>query len=127
MSPNKHKNIIDCPACQEKLKQADDRLANWALLLRASIPELHISWSYRDELSQTKAFKSGHSKLQWPDSKHNTLPSQALDFFQIDANGVAYWQPRWLASALGPAAKAAGFVYGGDWVRFKDFSHVELA
>ena len=34
---------------------------------------------FRNEIGQTKAFKSGNSKVQWPDSYHNELPSMAVD------------------------------------------------
>lgn len=34
----------------------------------------------RGEKAQTKAFKSGTSKVQYPDSKHNKKPSEAIHF-----------------------------------------------
>ena len=34
---------------------------------------------YRDKEDQTKAYKSKNSKVQWPDSYHNELPSMAVD------------------------------------------------
>jgi peptidoglycan L-alanyl-D-glutamate endopeptidase CwlK len=34
---------------------------------------------YRDQEGQNKAFIDGNSKLQWPDGKHNKMPSNAVD------------------------------------------------
>jgi peptidoglycan L-alanyl-D-glutamate endopeptidase CwlK len=34
---------------------------------------------HRKEAAQNKAFLDGLSQLQWPDSKHNSLPSTAID------------------------------------------------
>ena len=35
---------------------------------------------YRNRVDQEEAFKTGHSKAPWPQSKHNRLPSDAFDF-----------------------------------------------
>lgn len=34
---------------------------------------------YRNEEDQNKAFSTGHSKLKWPNGKHNSNPSTAVD------------------------------------------------
>ena len=34
---------------------------------------------YRPEVAQNSAYASGHSDKQWPDSRHNTEPSEAVD------------------------------------------------
>lgn len=38
-----------------------------------------VVWGHRGEKEQNKAFASGNSQLEWPNSKHNTLPSLAID------------------------------------------------
>ena len=38
-----------------------------------------VIWGHRDEIQQNIAFEKGHSKLVWPDSKHNKKPSVAID------------------------------------------------
>ena len=38
-----------------------------------------ILCGYRSEEKQNKAFGLGNSKLEYPDSKHNQLPSLAID------------------------------------------------
>ena len=34
---------------------------------------------HREAKEQNEAFASGNSKIQWPDSKHNSIPSLAVD------------------------------------------------
>ena len=41
--------------------------------------DITLLWGHRPEKDQTEAFSSGKSELEWPDSKHNKLPSEAVD------------------------------------------------
>ncbi|MGB0662783.1 MAG: hypothetical protein ACPGMR_03230 [Pontibacterium sp.] len=34
---------------------------------------------HRDEATQNEAYENKDSKLRWPDSKHNSIPSKAID------------------------------------------------
>jgi peptidoglycan L-alanyl-D-glutamate endopeptidase CwlK len=43
---------------------------------------------HRGEEDQNKAFKEGNSKLQFPDSKHNTVPSLAIDLAPYESTGI---------------------------------------
>lgn len=38
-----------------------------------------IICGHRPELEQNEAFRTGHSKLKFPQSKHNSFPSKAID------------------------------------------------
>lgn len=38
-----------------------------------------ILCGHRNEKEQTEAFNSGRSKVQWPNGKHNRIPSMATD------------------------------------------------
>jgi peptidoglycan L-alanyl-D-glutamate endopeptidase CwlK len=38
-----------------------------------------IICGFRNELDQNKAFEDGYSKLKYPNSKHNQVPSLAVD------------------------------------------------
>ena len=38
-----------------------------------------LTVGYRDKDTQTLAFDSGNSQVEWPDSYHNELPSMAVD------------------------------------------------
>lgn len=95
---------------------------------------------HRTKDLQNKAFKEGRSKVQWPNGKHNSLPSQAVD--------VAPY-PVSFANSLSNLARFyhfAGYVkriaeekniklrWGGDWdsdddfsdQKFNDLPHFEL-
>jgi peptidoglycan L-alanyl-D-glutamate endopeptidase CwlK len=38
-----------------------------------------ILCGHRGELEQNEAFDNGYSEKQWPNSKHNSIPSNAVD------------------------------------------------
>lgn len=95
-----------------------------------------ILCGHRTEEEQTKAFESGNSSVQYPNSKHNSYPSRAVD--------VAPYPIDW--DDLGRFYMFAGYVmckanemgikirYGGDWdgdkrttdQKFNDLPHFEL-
>jgi peptidoglycan L-alanyl-D-glutamate endopeptidase CwlK len=71
---------------------------------------------------------SGASRLAWPDSKHNQLPSLAIDVCPVPV----FWDdiPSFLASAAIVKETAARLgieiVHGGDFEKLKDYPHYEL-
>lgn len=78
---------------------------------------------HRNEIEQNIAFKSGHSKIEWPNGKHNQQPSLAVDviMYPIDFDNVhkAYW---FAGYVLGIAQKLKdegrithGIRWGGSW------------
>jgi len=91
---------------------------------------------HRQQERQDAAFARGQSKVRWPNSKHNILPSRAID--------VAPWPIDWEdrerfhlfgGLVLGIARqRAIGLRWGGDWDsdfqvkdnRFDDLVHFEL-
>lgn len=95
-----------------------------------------IVCGHRGEIDQNMAFEQGRSKLRWPDGKHNTLPSNAMDlmYFPID------WEDTkgailFAGFVLGTARQMGiGLRWGGDWDRdwslknnrFNDYPHFEL-
>jgi len=95
-----------------------------------------IITGYRDEEAQNEAFHTGRSKVQFPDSKHNSIPSNAVDAapYPID------WKDKdrfyhFAGFVLG-VAKILGIEirWGGDWdgdtdlhdQTFYDLVHFEL-
>lgn len=96
---------------------------------------------HREKHKQNALFRSGHSKLEWPKSKHNQSPSVAVDLapYPIDWTDMARWH--WFAGgmmALWRWLKLKGKVtgelrWGGDWDRdgmisdnkFNDLGHFE--
>ena len=73
-----------------------------------------------DPSTQILTYRDGYVKL----SKHNLMPSQALDFV-ILIDGKISWEPKEY-TVVGELAEAKGFVWGGSWKSFPDFVHVEV-
>lgn len=50
--------------------------------------DLRVVCGHRGEAAQNQAYRDGNSEKQWPDSRHNTLPSTAVDLapYPIDWN-----------------------------------------
>ena len=44
---------------------------------------VNVSVGYREKAEQDKAFSEGKSKLKYPQSKHNQIPSLAVDIYPI--------------------------------------------
>lgn len=91
---------------------------------------------HRGQVSQDEAYRTGKSKLRYPQSKHNSLPSKAVDVapFPIDwANRERF---AYFAGVVKGIALAKGIAlrWGGDWNRdgntkdetFSDMPHFEL-
>lgn len=101
-----------------------------------------ILCGHRGQAEQNAAYASGNSKVKWPDGKHNSLPSMAVDAAPYPIN----WKDRerfhyFAGYVLGVAAMllAQGRIthkvrYGGDWDQdtevadngFDDCVHFEL-
>ena len=91
---------------------------------------------YRGRNEQDTAFESGHSKVKWPNGKHNKKPSVAVDVapYPID------WDDRERFIYFGGFVKGCAFRmdiplrWGGDWNsdtqlsdnKFDDLVHFEL-
>jgi peptidoglycan L-alanyl-D-glutamate endopeptidase CwlK len=99
---------------------------------------------HRTEAEQSVACRTGKSKAPWPTSRHNSLPSEAVDLAPLK-NGTIDWNDtalfRDLANHVLAVAKARGVSirWGGDWdgdgltrgdgdkdERFVDLPHFEL-
>ena len=72
---------------------------------------------FRDRDGQNTAYASGHSKVKWPNGKHNTKPSFAVDVapYPID------WDDRERFIYFGGFVKGCAYRmniplrWGGDW------------
>ena len=127
--------------CDPRLQRVLDRVI--------AIFDISVIWGHRGKEDQERAFATGHSTKRWPNSKHNRMPSPAMD--------VVPWPVDWedrerftlmagfiLATADQVAreeAKAAGLPgpawtlrWGGDWDRdtqvadnkWDDLAHFEI-
>lgn len=122
-------------ASLEKLKTLDPRLQ---ILLNEAI--LHIDFSilvgHRGEEDQNKAFAEKKSNFKWPQSKHNKLPSMAVD---VAPYPIDWDDPARFARLFGYIERIANELqipirWGGDWnrnwrtkdERLVDMPHIEL-
>jgi len=91
---------------------------------------------HRGKDKQDEAVRTGQSKLAWPHSKHNSLPSKAVDVvpFPVDWSDMSRFYH--FGGFVLAVAKHLGIKirWGGDWngnlqfrdEKFKDLPHFEL-
>jgi hypothetical protein len=113
---------------EARLATAEPRLQQ---LARAVLQDMDVAVlaAHRGEAEQNAAYDSGNSQLRYPNSRHNSLPAQAIDLapYPIDWNNLDRFR------AMGALAKAKAqqlgiaIAWGGDWTSFKDYPHLELA
>jgi hypothetical protein len=118
------------------LRTADSRLQSLAHEVIKYMDHT-VLCAYRGQQEQDAAFAAGKSKVRWPASKHNSLPSKAIDVapYPID------WEDEVrFARLMGHYERVAyeqgirirlGLDFNGDGrsrdERFLDFPHIELA
>ena len=98
--------------------------------------DFSIIYGQRSETEQTAAYESGNSQVPWPNSTHNTDPSEGID---VAPYPIA-WDDRERFTLLAGVILMCGFMlgiilrWGGDWDRdtevkdnsFDDLGHFEL-
>lgn len=119
----------------KKSKEVRDTLDPRLVLLvnkLADLFDISLIWGYRDEEQQTKFFNEG-TGVEWPDSKHNVMPSKAVDLAPYPLNWSDITQQdieQWnmiLGAALA-IAKEEGFEIrlGKNFSNRVDYPHIEL-
>ena len=70
---------------QKQLATCDERLQR-IMNEAVTFTDFSILEGHRNEATQNADYAKGVSKLRWPNGKHNSSPSRALDFapFPID-------------------------------------------
>lgn len=98
-----------------------------------NIIDCTVICGHRDHADQNRAFIEGKSKLTWPNSKHNRIPSAAVDVAPYDADtGKIPWHDnarfRVLSDIVKETAKRLKIKVecGIDWKRFPDAPHYQL-
>ena len=127
------------PRCSDKsisnLTTCDTRLQQ-ALLRVVHDFDCTILEGHRDRERQNRMVDEGKSRVRWPDGKHNTVPSRAVD---VAAYPIV-WDDRerqtLFAGYVLATARAMGIElrWGGDWSidfevkdnRFDDLVHFEI-
>ena len=99
-------------------------------------PDFTITGGFRGRRAQEAAFRKGNTKAHFGRSKHNAMPSLAVDLapYPVDWNDTNRF--RFLAGYVLGVADAIGVPlrWGGDWdrdfdekdERFRDMPHFEL-
>ena len=91
---------------------------------------------YRDKDRQNQMVAEGKSQVQWPDGKHNTVPSLAVDVTPYPIKWDDRERQTLFAGYVLATAKSLGVIlrWGGDWDRdtevrdnsFDDLVHFEI-
>jgi len=123
------------PQSKLKLEECDPRLQK-VLNEVIKVYDCSVICGHRTEADQNHAFKSGMSKVEWPNSKHNKKPSLAVDVVPhpldwSDLKGFCYMAGIILGTAAQMGIKIR---WGGDWnmnnqlkdERFQDLPHFEI-
>lgn len=96
--------------------------------------DFSVICGHRGKADQNKAFKEGKSKLQFPKSAHNPIPSLAVDITPYPLNWDDIGSFKELHGAFVVVAQKlkeegkikSEFVWGGNWKKLKDYPHYEL-
>ena len=124
----------------ERLEQCDPRIQE---VLQEVVKHFDctVMCGHRGEEEQNEAFRTGRSKLEFPRSKHNGLPSMAVDVAPYypgtphirwnDTGGFRYFAGFVVGIA---ASKGIKMRWGGDWDsdrdvtdnNFNDLPHFEI-
>ena len=87
--------------------------------------DITILCGERGEEEQQKAFESGNSKVQYPNSKHNTSPSIAIDAStypyttDVDTLKEMCWLIVGIAAGMGIKLRSGGLEWGWDYYHFE--------
>lgn len=83
---------------------------------------------HRGKMAQDQAFAAGKSNAKWGQSKHNSIPSLAVDVgpVPLDWNDIQAFER--MAVVIKKCAAQLGIKvrWGGDFKSIKDFPHWEL-
>jgi peptidoglycan LD-endopeptidase CwlK len=110
----------------KRLAECDPRLQRIAFEL---IKEMDVSiiCGHRNKADQNKAYRQGHSKLKWPESKHNKVPSLAVDVVPapLDWSNIAAFEDMCSRAERIASELDIKIRLGRDF-SFKDYPHIEL-
>ena len=97
------------------------------LLEAIKVYDFSVLCGHRGKEDQNRAVAEGNSRLSWPNSKHNSDPSMAVDLapYPIDWDDLERFY--YLATVVLAVAcrKQIPLVWGGHW-KMKDHPHFEL-
>lgn len=80
-------NLSGCsPNLQRLIRDAIRRVPKWL--------DFAVTCGHRNQADQDEAYRKGTSKKRWPDSKHNSLPSRAVDIRPASPFNAEDWNDR---------------------------------
>lgn len=98
--------------------------------------DCRVTCGHRDRMAQMIAYQENRSKLPWPQSKHNQIPSTAVDVVPYPVDWKDIHRFYYFAGFVKGVAKFLGIPirWGGDWdsdtevddQTFNDLPHFEL-
>lgn len=119
----------------KNLENVDERLVRLVHMANQIVP-CAVICGYRSQEDQDKAYHSGHSKLKFPQSSHNSSPSRAVDLCPTPIDWKARERFILFAGVVMGLAASMGIAirWGGDWNKnwdirdetFQDLVHFEL-
>lgn len=114
-------------------KRSKERLAechhNLQRIMHELIKELDVTilCGHRTKEEQDSAFEAGNSQVKFPNSKHNSLPSKAVDVAPYPVVWEHIGEFEDMCDRIEIIAKRLGIkVRMGRYFSFKDYPHVEL-
>lgn len=111
----------------ERIEECDERLQLIAYELIHRM-DVTVLCGHRNKADQNKAFDTGKSRLRWPNGKHNSLPSKAIDIapYPIDWNNIGRFKI--MCNHIERIAKELGIKVrmGRDFKSLVDWPHTEL-
>ena len=123
------------------LDELDERLQYYMDRALTECADISLLCGHRKQKEQNEKFysKPQLTKVQWPNSKHNSLPSMAVDFqpYPMPDRPEKLWASlAYVAGYVIAIAKEEGDTirWGGDWDRdgdltdqnFDDLFHLEI-
>ena len=106
---------------------------NWAeheyKILYENYPKPFITCVYRTKEEQNLLYKKKPkvTNAKGGQSPHNYLPCLAFDICFIHKNGLLSWEIKYFEIFADLIKKhSSNIVWGGDWVKFKDYPHFEI-
>jgi peptidoglycan L-alanyl-D-glutamate endopeptidase CwlK len=98
--------------------------------------DCRVTYGHRGEEEQTAAYHRGNSHVPWPFSKHNKMPSRAVDVIPYPVDWKDLDRFYYFAGVVKGIAAMLGIqiTWGGDWDndtrvknnKFNDLAHFEL-
>lgn len=107
---------------EQRLMTCDPRLID-VFSEVVTIVDNSVICGHRNAKDQNAAFASNNSKVKWPDSTHNDIPSRGIDVVPYPTMWDDIEQFYFLAGVVFAVAKRRGVKirWGGDWDRDMDF------